>query len=248
MINLDFSQNKILKFKSVPKPISIEKVDNFYVLRDDLISGGTKRRILYSLLKNINQKEIVYSSCQYGQGHVALAQSGLDLNKKVTLFYPKYNEFTDSFYNTTENLKANYFLIGNDQTSQIEIDLLAREYALQKNALHIPIGFAFNEFENEIIKLAKSLPFSPKEVWALAGSGTLVRALIKAWPNAQINAVSLGLDQCNTENAKVFYVSEDLREPADILPPYPSNIFYDAKIWRFVKLFASDDALIWNVS
>ena len=92
------------------------------------------------------------------------------------------------------------------------------------------------------------MPIRPKEVWALAGSGTLIRGLTKAWSSAKINAVSLGLPQCNIGKANVYYVPEKLNEPAEILPPYPSNKYYDAKIWQFVKLFGSKDALIWNVS
>ena len=31
------------------------------------------------------------------------------------------------------------------------------------------------------------------------------------------------------------------------MPPYPSAPTYDAKVWPFVKEFASPGSLIWNV-
>jgi hypothetical protein len=31
-------------------------------------------------------------------------------------------------------------------------------------------------------------------------------------------------------------------------PPYPSEIFYDAKIWTFVNEHAKENSLIWNVA
>ncbi|MAT90915.1 MAG: hypothetical protein CMC35_09505 [Flavobacteriaceae bacterium] len=248
MLELDsFASSKLYEFEGTPESIKIEKVDDFIILRDDLIPGGTKRRILNSILSNIPHNEVVYSGCQYGQGHIALAYSALDLNKKVTLFFPKYENFNESFLFVRDTLNTQIVLIGDENTEQIEIDEFAKNYARDNGIFHIPIGFGLKEFEDEIVNLAQSLPLLPDEVWALAGSGTLVRALGRAWPNARINAVSLGLPQCNPGKSNVYVAPENLKEIAEFPPPYPSNSYYDAKLWRFVRPLASKNALIWNV-
>ena len=49
---IDIEPNKIYEFPSTPETIKIERIKEFIVLRDDLMPGGTKRRILNSILKN----------------------------------------------------------------------------------------------------------------------------------------------------------------------------------------------------
>ena len=230
----------------LPSP-KIIKHGKFKVLRDDLLSGGTKRRVLIKLFNRIEQNEIVYPSCQYGEGHLALAYAGKDSKKKITLFYPEYESFTTSFDKATKELKANYQFTKPNH-SQIQVGKVAKEYSTKAGAFYMPIGFAIKEFEEELINIIKSLNFQPKEVWTIAGSGTLARALQSAWSGTVVNAVSLGLPQCNAGNANLYNAPEKPNEEASILPPYPSNRFYDAKLWRFAKKFGSTGALIWNVA
>lgn len=111
----------------------------------------------------------------------------------------------------------------------------------------MPVGFDTEEFSQEVIKTALSLPIQPKEVWLLSGSGTLARALHRAWPHAQFNIVNMGFTK-PTIPARVFNVRENTEEEAYDKPPYPSANYYDAKLWHFAKKHASPGALVWNVA
>ena len=54
--------------------------------------------------------------------------------------------------------------------------------------------------------------------------------------------------QVDESRVKLYRAPEKPEEPAEILPPFPSALYYDAKVWRFAEQHGSKDALIWNVS
>jgi len=126
----------------------------------------------------------------------------------------------------------------------------AQKYARENGAYYMPIGCASDAFRAGLVAVAKSLPVVPAEVWCLCGSGLLTSALLEAWPDAQINCVSLGMAHLKVDESRVklYRAPEKPEEPAEILPPFPSALYYDAKVWRFAEQHGSKDALIWNVS
>jgi hypothetical protein len=69
-------------------PQTITNHEGFLVVRDDLIAGGTKRRVLSQLFNDMAAKELVYPSVPYGSGPVAVAYSARDTGRKAVLFYP----------------------------------------------------------------------------------------------------------------------------------------------------------------
>jgi hypothetical protein len=46
----------------------------------------------------------------------------------------------------------------------------------------------------------------------------------------------------------VYSVPEEPEQEAELPPPYPSAIYYDAKIWRFIQKHAKPGALVWNIA
>ena len=95
------------------------------------------------------------------------------------------------------------------------------------------------------------LPITPKEVWSVGSSGTLNRGLQLAFPDAEINVVSVGHKMSSREIGRAtFYKSEykfDKPCKDSEKPPFPSAPTYDAKGWKFIKRYGSDGALYWNV-
>ncbi|MDB5189816.1 MAG: hypothetical protein JWN49_142 [Parcubacteria group bacterium] len=82
----------------------------------------------------------------------------------------------------------------------------------------------------------------------MGGSGTLGRALQRAYPNIPVNIVSVGTANFNGGDNKVYEAPEALDEEAEIKPPYNSSSHYDAKTWRFVLEHAKPGSYIWNVA
>jgi hypothetical protein len=111
----------------------------------------------------------------------------------------------------------------------------------------MPFGFDSPEFQERLAAIARSIDIWPKEVWTVAGSGTLCRALMAAWPLAAFHAVQVGkLPRCM--GARVLLAPEPFERDAMVKPPFPSCSNYDAKAWRFVSRLASPGALFWNVA
>ena len=70
----------------IPDPV-IEQHSGVFVVRDDLIAGGTKRRILPPLLTGAD--EFIYASPAYGYAQVALAHAAAAQGVRATVFTAK---------------------------------------------------------------------------------------------------------------------------------------------------------------
>ena len=72
-----------------PQP-EIHKHDGFYVVRDDLVEGGTKRRVLGKYIEHFSEfDEYIYASPRQGYGQLSLSIVCAEMNKKSTIFIPK---------------------------------------------------------------------------------------------------------------------------------------------------------------
>jgi len=235
-----------------PKPV-IEKYEQFYVVRDDLIEGGSKTRFIQNLIKTSPQNEMVYgSSPATGYAQIALARVCQHLNKKCILFMAKRKpENLHPYQLKSMNYGATIHGVDNGMLSVTQ--KRSRDYVASDtdNRKLFPIGFDCPEVISEICKLAKTLPIQPKEVWTVGSSGTLTRGLQLAWPEAEFNCVSVGHKMGQRELGRAKMYKCDIPffnavDPADA-PPFPSVPTYDAKAWKFMKEHASPNALFWNV-
>lgn len=232
---------------ALPDPV-IQREGRFLVLRDDLIHGGTKVRVLLDLLVLSSHREVVYAAHPFGYGALALAEACRRLDKRLTLFFPHFSGRPKPWLLASKQAHVTPVEVRGAAT-QVEAAPHAAFYAADQRALFLPVGFDTEAFHRGLVRLAGRLPVKPAEVWAVAGSGCLCRALHTAWPQAQIKAVSLGFEHVRLpESIEVFRALESPEDPAQDPPPYPSATYYDAKLWHWVELKASDDALVWNVA
>jgi hypothetical protein len=123
----------------------------------------------------------------------------------------------------------------------------ARAYCELAGAVLLPFGLDTPEFLAALAVVARGVDAKPREVWAAAGSGTLVRALQLAWPRASFHAVRVGAVP-DIGRAELHIAPERFEQDARQPPPFPSCSNYDAKVWRFVKQHAAPGALFWNVA
>src|SRR6218665_604506 len=56
------------------------------VVRDDLLPGGTKRRVLREVLALRPAQEFVYAATAQGYGQLALALAAREIGRKATIF------------------------------------------------------------------------------------------------------------------------------------------------------------------
>jgi hypothetical protein len=224
-------------------PPPIENHNGILVVRDDLVLGGTKRRILPHLLRGNN--EFVYASPAYGYAQIALAYACREIGAIATIFTARRNVLHPR---TQEAARAGATIVLVPTGYLSNVQAKAREYCHNFGATLLPFGLDCPAMVESIANMASYLPICPAEVWTVAGSGTLTRGLQAAWPQATFFAVQVGRTP-NAGKARVFIAPEKFEEDAKgTRPPFPSCSNYDAKAWRFILEYASKGALFWNVA
>lgn len=244
----------------LPDPV-IEMHEGIFVVRDDLIPGGTKQRVLERWLPEMGPAEYVYAGPREGYAQVALAEACLSLRGRMqskvgdyraTLFVP--HAATRGMHIRTQHAitaGAHYISVNPGYLSNTKAQAHRYSYKMQAAGIDVrllPFGLddpRFIEIVAEIARAATTI--TPHEVWVTAGSGTLCRALQQAWPRAEMHAVQVG-HAPSVGNANLWQAPEKFQEPAKHPPPFPSCLEYDAKAWQFVREHASRGALFWNVA
>lgn len=224
----------------------IERRGGLLIVRDDLIPGGTKARVLPALLAP--GREYVYASSAYGYAQVALAYACRAVGARAHIFTAQRRAWHPR---TLEAIAAGAAVTPVPYGYLSNVTAKARAYAVERAAVLLPFGFDSEPFREALtaLALALALPLEqpPVEVWSVAGSGTLTRALQAAWPGALAHAVLIG-SEADTGRAVVHRAPERFEADARERPPFPSCSNYDAKAWRFVSRHASPGALFWNVA
>lgn len=216
--------------------------EGFWIVRDDLLSGGTKARVIPRFL--VGADEFVYASPAYGYAQIALAVSCRNLGKRATIFVAKRKTL---HARTAEAYRAGAKIVQVPYGYLSNVQAKAKLYAHSAGAKLLPFGLDFPEFIVALADVARSVPVQPQEVWTVAGSGVLSRALQLAWPQAMFRAVQVGSDP-DVGRAKILKAPEKFEDDAKVKPPFPSCSNYDAKVWQFFKRHASPGALFWNVA
>jgi hypothetical protein len=226
----------------LPEPI-VELVDGFRIVRDDHLPGGSKLRVLLPLLSALEQQEVVYGSPASGYAQIAVAHACAMLGKQAVIFVAESKQLHKR---TAEALRigARISLVKFGRLSVVNAH--ARGYAAVRGAYLVPWGVDMPAALKLFAAAARCIDPAPSEVWACAGSGTLIRGLQLAWPEASFHAVQVGA-RPDIGAAQLHVAPERYDQDAQLPPPYPSCSNYDAKVWRFVQAHAAPGALIWNV-
>jgi hypothetical protein len=224
-------------------PPAVEVVEGFRVVRDDYLPGGSKMRYLLPLLCGRSEAEVVYGSPASGYAQIAVAHACTMLGKRATVFVAA----SKRGHKRTEAARAAGARIVPVHFGRLSVVLArARGYARVRGAYLVPWGVDVPEAIEYFAAAARGITPAPAEVWACAGSGTLIRGLQLAWPGAAFHAVQVGA-RPEVGAATLYCAPERYEQDAELPPPYPSCGNYDAKVWRFVTRHAQPGALIWNV-
>lgn len=226
-------------------PLRVDEIEGFQVVRDDLVLGGTKRRALDRLIGSIDADELIYGTPAYGFAQIALAASCRAAGKRATVVvagrkhrHPRTQLAEQLGAEIVEVEKGGYLTV---------IQKRARDLAAERGAYLVPFGMEDELFIAAMAEIARGLPGPPPaEVWCVAGSGVLSRALQRAWPDAAHHAVQIGKEP-EVGAARLWVAPEKFEDPAGDPPPWPSCDNYDAKAWRFLREHAQPGALFWNL-
>lgn len=226
----------------LPPPVIVEH-EGFYVVRDDMLPGGTKRRAMHVLFDD--RPEYCYASPVYGHAQIALALAARDAGKRATIFCAKRHEWHPL---TIQANDAGANIVEVPMGFLTVVQARVRAYCEQhSDAKLLPFGLDDPQFILALAQVARELPIVPKEVWSITSSGVLSRALQLAWPEAKVFGVRVGAAP-DAGRATVMEAPERFNQKAKFPPPFPSCENYDSKMWQFVKAHASPGALVWNVA
>lgn len=221
----------------------VEEVGGRYVVRDDMLPGGTKRRAIHAMAQS-DTRELCYAGPVFGYAQVALAYYAAGAGKRATVFCAKRKAL---HHRTLEASNAGATVVEVAHGYLSNVQAKARVYCAETGARLLPFGLDCAEALDAISAAARGLGLSPLAVWCAAGSGTLSRALQRAWPNAIHHAVLVGKSDADTGAATVHRAPEPFERDAELPPPFASCSNYDAKVWRFFRE-APPGALFWNVA
>jgi len=239
---------------SIQPPV-IDVCEGFNVIRDDLLEGGTKRRVLSNIVDTFSEEEMVYAATPFGYGQLALSLVGKDYNKKITIFRPSIDIGDMTSRLILDRLKELGVTAVEIKTKNFnEVIDKAKEYANETSKRKfIKPGMDEVLYINELASIVKGINLEPKEVWCTGGSGALSRSLQIAWPNAKHFLVSVRSKdsmygtKLDPGRAEIIKADEDFFDTAKEPPPFPSSPNYDAKVWKFLKKYGQKGALFWNM-
>lgn len=228
----------------LPAPI-IERHEGVDVIRDDLLPAGTKMRAMLPLMQAQAAAEFVYASPAQGYAQLALAHCARLLGRRATVF----TAARKVLHPLTQAAAAAGAVVVQVPWGYLSVvQARARDYAAERGAFLLPFGGDAPASLAAIAQAALATGLQPAEVWSVAGSGTLTRALQQAWPQARFHAVLVGRGGADTGRAERWVYDRPFGSPSRVVPPFPSARCYDAKGWDvLIRQSARKGALFWNV-
>lgn len=239
-----------------------------FVVRDDLLPGGTKQRACFPFLQDMMEmgvEHFIYASPFSGFAQVALAYVAQELGVRCTLVCEKDQRFLNPqfhpFSKAAESYGAKIVLVNN----LADAEEVSQSLEKDKSDYKIPLGLDCPLFKlhlkNALLKSFEEIEGqygTIKNLWIPVGSGTLARTIHSVLPSSTklnlVNVRVLPSDDLRIEgltrfsNVNFFHAPMTFHTPANDFPDIPSNVFYDAKLWAFIKKHGNDGDFWWNVA
>jgi 1-aminocyclopropane-1-carboxylate deaminase/D-cysteine desulfhydrase-like pyridoxal-dependent ACC family enzyme len=231
--------------------IRIDIYNGVYVLRDDLLTGGTKSRFLPSLL-DPNYEEFVYASPVYGGFQIALASVCLEIGKKATIFCAKRKTPHRNSIRV-KNLGGNVMQVKSGYLSVVE--KRARDYCEAVGAKKLVFGAndpkAIESISETMKEISNLLGFEPDQIFLPVGSGTLLKGVVKGTKEAKIFGVQVGKEFEDKVSNRVAIIKypKPFDYESKYKSPFPSCSNYDLKAWEICEKMKNKNkrVLFWNV-
>jgi hypothetical protein len=235
-------------------PIHIQEYLGIFVLRDDLLEGGTKSVLMDSIVKkNKGINEFVYASPVYGGFQIALSAYCQKHNLKATIVCAKR---AVKHPNTLKCLEYGANVVEVYPGYLTVVEKKAREYCEKK--LHCKkLDFGASSPENiELLadrarKVFSKMKGEPDEIWVAVGSGTLVQGILQAVRNARVYGVIVGADfEFKHPNLRLLHYPKPFETTSKLEVEFPSMANYDRKALEMClahKRPTNTKVLFWNV-
>ncbi|MGQ0508283.1 MAG: hypothetical protein ACT4TC_23540 [Myxococcaceae bacterium] len=241
-----------------------------FVVRDDLLEGGTKQRAAIPFLREAvaaGYREFVYASPFAGFAQVALAASCRALAVPCTLFAEGDPGRTGPIaaHGLTQLAASFGARIQLSRTLSEAEAAAATHVTGQQTRMKVPLGFDTPGFTRHLRLalalqwewLAAQVPIHPRRLWLPVGSGTLASVFREVVPReVLLQCVDVHVLPSadprlqrirQLDRTRHYSAPESFGEAVRSQPPVPSNHFYDGKLWQFLVRMAEDGDIWWNV-
>lgn len=224
-------------------PFQTSEEQGLIVLRDDLVAGGTKRRALELLVADMGADRVAYAGTTMGHGALALAHACQVSGKQAVIFLSGVEG--DPAVKRLRQTNAALHLCPPATIAA----LYERAREESGGAPVLPPGFDMPHFEEAMAAALAPFPVNDyPEIWTTAVTGTLTRAMHRAFPGAVLKTVKVVRHSGPLPAATVYDAPEKYHRPAKTPPPWPACPYTDAKLWQFAAAHARPGALIWNTA
>ena len=240
-------------FKSQLASPLLEVHENITIVREDYLTGGTKKRAAEFYISKISRDVLVYVMPRVGMAAVAIMELAKLYNKEVIFFMPACKEISDhQAYVINQKPKE---VIFERIAAMPNLNRLAQKYAQINDYAFLPFGLnhpyviaGFVRVCEDLLKRYKE----PQEIWTAVSTGVLTRGLQIGFPNAKMKGVCVARNMKAGELGRTEVVSEPLgfydKEKNCNLPPVPTVPSYDGKVWKYIPKDHDCDIWFWNVA
>lgn len=232
--------------------IIIEQHNGIHVLRDDLLSGGTKSILAdYIIQQHIEKDQFVYASPAVGGFQVALSIYCNHYDKQAIIFSAKRKK---PHHHTAlcKELGATIAEVSPGYLSLIQHR--AKHYCNDNPQAHYIDFGAYSEtnihlLSNRCKMVVEKLGKEPDEIWVAVGSGTLLRSILQATTTSRIYGVVVGADVHNdNERVTLIRYPRPFEYECKFETPFPSHPNYDRKAFEMMmQSHRNGSVLFWNV-
>lgn len=231
--------------------MTIEQHNGVYVLRDDLLPGGTKSVFLGKILDPAKQT-YVYASPVYGAFQIALGQYCSAHGKRAVIFCAKrkmpHKNSLAAKAAGAQVLQVPYGYLSNCQSkAKAYVDSIPGTQYIEFGG-NYPV--AVDAIAQRMREINARLGGEPDEIFCAVGSGTLLRGIIAGTTTAMITGVQVGAEYKEQLPCRVRILKHPLpfEKDSTAAAPFPSCSNYDLKAWEFcLKYRKGKKVLFWNV-
>jgi hypothetical protein len=231
----------------------VHSYDDKYIFRGDASSSSLKGYGAEQLIAECKEDVLVYCAPRVGMAMDAIATLAQMYGKKCVFFCPASGE-------ASKHQKA-LLAYGADLrfikiAAMPTLNHYARKWAEKHGAKYLPFGLAKTPLVTAGIvnlgsQIAEQIGEEPSEIWMSVSTGTAIRALQIAWPEALCRGMVVARNMQDGEigHAKLWSASTPFLKdvPLSKRPPFPSTPNYDAKCWEDFDNFAAKGSIFINV-
>jgi hypothetical protein len=228
----------------IPPPL-VEGHGKWLIVRDDLIPGGTKRRVMNVVAQA--GRPLVYAGPAWGGAALAMALEAEQRGLRCTLFYAGRKVLAPR-QRVAADHGANIVQITPGYLSVVRARARAHCDATGDLLVEWGGGSVAHPILVAAARTVRDAHPDVTEVWCATGSGTLARALVGAFPGIPIFAVAVGHEVAEA-GVTVYRHPLAFEQRTSFRPPFPSCAHYDAKAWEIASRKArTAHPLFWNVA